>query len=137
MKKKSIQALLSAQDIEMIDRFVRRGIFLNRSDAIRAAVRMLPVMRRFSLFDFSMSEMIKATVNRYLTLKVGDRTYAGEPKEVMKKGLLFYEVPVMISLDGVEKLLGRVYVDRTSIQVVKELSDSPKKLREKASELNA
>jgi len=117
-------ALLSEKDVKEIDKLVEKGIFLNRYEAIRAAIRVLVQLKSET------ENIIKglSVVNSFLMDNLGDLPSADEPNIEEYKGLRVFKFPVKTIYENKTHLLGYIFVDANSFKIIEEISDSKERL---------
>jgi Arc/MetJ-type ribon-helix-helix transcriptional regulator len=127
----NISALPSGKDVKEIDRLVEKGIFLNRHEAIKTAIRVLIQLRS------EMENTIKglSAVNSYLMDNFGDLPFADEPSIEEHKGLKVFKFPIKTMYKNKDYLLGHIFVDANSFEIIKEMSDSKEKLIDAAKKI--
>lgn len=116
--------LFSEKEAKEIDKLIEKGIFLNRYEAIRVAVKVLIKLRTET------ENIIKglSVVNSYLMDNFGDLPFADEPSIEEYKGLKLFKFPVKTVHENKYHLLGYIFVDGNSFRIIEEISDSKEKL---------
>lgn len=125
----TIQALLSEQDIEEIDKLVKQGIFPNREYVIRTAVKILVSQQASEIENMRKGMSI---VNDFLMDNVGDLPWADEPTIEVWNGIKVYRYPIRTEYNKKVYNLGYISLDAKKLEIIKEISESKEKIIEVA-----
>ena len=126
------QIELSEQDLEKVDKLIKNGLFVDRSQVIMSGLENLS---EISEDEVRKMKNAQAKVNSYLEVNVGNLLFAGVPIKVIVNGKELYRIATKGSYKGERYNLGYIYLDAHSLEIDKELSASPEKISEETDKI--